>query len=169
MGGMIAQRMALAAPRRVEKLALISTHCGGAKALPPTPEVLALAMEPQLGRDAIRRNVLGMSAPGFDAREPEALEAFLDLVESQPTRFRVMQAQLEAIGADDRHDLLPGIEVPTLVVTGDVDPLVPGGNSETLARRIPEAKLTVIAGCGHMVMLERPHALADALRPFLEA
>jgi len=58
------------------------------------------------------------------------------------------------------------IGVPTLVVVGQEDKLTPVKYSRYLQQHIPEATLEVIEGAGHMVMLERPEALNDAIRRF---
>lgn len=166
MGGMIAQRMALDHADRVNRLVLIATHCGGPKAIAPRPDALALIGDPQPGREAMRRTMAGLSSPRLAERRSEALDAFVDRKLGEPTPFRVMQAQLGAIAADDRFDLLKKIEAETMVVTGDVDRLVPPENATTLAEGIPRARLHKIEECGHMVMLEHPEALAQAMSDF---
>ena len=64
--------------------------------------------------------------------------------------------------------LLPRMEVPTLVVTGDHDPLVTPAHSRATAARIPTAELVEIASCGHTPQEERPDALTDAIERFLD-
>lgn len=55
--------------------------------------------------------------------------------------------------------VLGGIRLPTAVVVGDHDLMTPPGQSEYLAEHIRGARLEVLAGCGHMLMLERPDEL----------
>jgi pimeloyl-ACP methyl ester carboxylesterase len=64
-------------------------------------------------------------------------------------------------------DGLPGITVPTLVIVGDQDQpfLAP---CEYMAKKIPGARLEVIAGAGHSSNLDRPEAFNRVLRGFLE-
>jgi 3-oxoadipate enol-lactonase len=63
----------------------------------------------------------------------------------------------------DARDVLASIRVPTTVVVGDHDVITPPDQSETLAAGIPGAELIILRGCGHMVMLERPAELDDAI------
>jgi len=68
----------------------------------------------------------------------------------------------------DIGDLLPRISAPTLVITGDRDPIVPPEQSRLIADRVPNAELAIIRGAGHMPFMERAddyqHALGDWLR-----
>ncbi|MCF8066026.1 MAG: alpha/beta hydrolase, partial [Desulfarculaceae bacterium] len=59
------------------------------------------------------------------------------------------------------------IKTPTLVLTGDADVLIPPGNSEILARRIHGAKLVVVSGGGHQILVEQPEACNQAVLSFL--
>ena len=56
---------------------------------------------------------------------------------------------------------------PTLVLNGDDDPIVPLINGRILARRIPDARLHVVRGGGHLFLLERPAETADLVTQFL--
>jgi pimeloyl-ACP methyl ester carboxylesterase len=60
------------------------------------------------------------------------------------------------------------IETPTLVVAGTADQLTPLEYARFLAEHITGARLTVIEGAGHMVMLERPAEVAKTVGEFLE-
>jgi pimeloyl-ACP methyl ester carboxylesterase len=66
---------------------------------------------------------------------------------------------------DVRAELV-NIELPTLVVVGTRDLVTPARRARAMAERIPKAELEVLAGCGHLVMLERPDALASILDRF---
>lgn len=168
MGGMIAQRLALDRPRRIDRLALIATHCGAPEAIHSEPEAMKLIADPQPGREGIRRTVVGLSAPGLEEREGERLEAYLDDCAARPTRFRILQGQMQAIATDSRFEELEKISSPTLVVTGDSDLLVPPRNARMLHERIAGSRLVRLEGCGHMVMLERPEPLLEALTEFFQ-
>jgi pimeloyl-ACP methyl ester carboxylesterase len=52
-------------------------------------------------------------------------------------------------------------------VTGDQDAVVDPKNSELLAARIPEARLEVFAGCGHLLFWEQPDRFVDTVKEFL--
>jgi 3-oxoadipate enol-lactonase len=70
----------------------------------------------------------------------------------------------------DRPDATPGlaaIRVPTLVIVGDEDVATPVADAEFLAQQIPDSRLEIIAGAGHLSNLERPEAFTAALTRFL--
>ena len=58
---------------------------------------------------------------------------------------------------------------PTLVLAGDDDPIIPLVNARMMAWRIPDARLHVVQGGGHLFFLERPDAIADVVASFLSA
>ena len=76
----------------------------------------------------------------------------------------VLHACLKA--ADDYADGLAmagGIECPTLLVLGDRDLMTPAEGARALGETIPGARTVMLAGCGHMMMAERPDEVLDAL------
>jgi pimeloyl-ACP methyl ester carboxylesterase len=60
------------------------------------------------------------------------------------------------------------IEAPTLVVAGEDDPCVPLRNGRLHAGRIPDARLHVVPGGGHLFLLDEPENVAGAIRAFLD-
>lgn len=102
------------------------------------------------------------------AKRPEVVDEVRNLASAQkPT------AIIEALRAlRDRPDATPElgrIVVPTLIVVGAEDTLTPPDVAQAMASRIPNARLEVIAGAGHLANLERPDAFNAALRSFLQA
>jgi len=169
MGGMIAQLVALEHPRHVEKLVLVSTHCGGPRAALPLPHLLP-ALFPTPGTPAhaiIRTRLAAIAAPGWAEKNPELLEERVRSGLHAPTPVRTYRAQLEAIIKSDRYERLDEIDAPTLVVHGDADALVPYANGELLARRIPGARLHTLRGVGHLPMWEAPDETARVVVDFL--
>ncbi len=67
----------------------------------------------------------------------------------------------------DVRDLLGGVTVPVLVITGTHDRLTVPKASEYLAQHLPKAELQVLEGCGHMTMLERHDDFNDMLQRFM--
>ena len=169
MGGMIAQELALAWPQRVASLVLTATHCGGAHKVMPTAETMELfaklvegatLAEQMEGRKAL------FSLETLDNR-PEVLERYTQVAAAYAAPPEVMQGQWQAIQEFDTFDRLPGIKAPTLVLAGADDRLVPQGNAEILARRIPGAKLAVIPQAGHQLVIEAPRPTNAAVLDFL--
>jgi pimeloyl-ACP methyl ester carboxylesterase len=79
-------------------------------------------------------------------------------------------AQLRAIAQRrDHRALLAGSTLPMCIVCGEEDRVTPMAMSEDIARCAPQAPLTRLPGIGHMVPLQQPQAVADALRGLLGA
>jgi pimeloyl-ACP methyl ester carboxylesterase len=143
MGGMIAQRMAMAAPERLLSLTSAMSS-SGARGLPgPTHEVAhAMLTRPPAGdRQAMLAHSVRffrlIGGPGFVVPEDE-LRARVGAALSRAYHPRGVLRQLLAIMADDtRAALLARIATPTLVVHGQGDPLVPLPCGQDTARRIP--------------------------------
>ena len=68
----------------------------------------------------------------------------------------------------DSRPALPTIDVPALVLVGDEDRLTPPSDSEAMVAALPDARLSRIAGAGHLAPLERPDLVAGQLVEFLE-
>jgi pimeloyl-ACP methyl ester carboxylesterase len=68
-----------------------------------------------------------------------------------------------AISRPDSRPLLGAIEVPTLVLVGDSDPLTPLPCSLEIASAVRGARLKVVAGCGHLSPIEQPRDVTEAL------
>jgi pimeloyl-ACP methyl ester carboxylesterase len=64
-------------------------------------------------------------------------------------------------------DRLPALTVPTLILHGADDPLVPVAVAERAHRLIPNSQLEIIPECGHLAPLDQPAAVARALSEFL--
>ena len=77
-----------------------------------------------------------------------------------------MARQLAAVSRWSSWDRLEKIGVPTLVIHGDKDPLLPVRNGELIAARIPGAKLQILPGVGHLVPVEAPMETFGAIQQF---
>ncbi|SMC16921.1 Pimeloyl-ACP methyl ester carboxylesterase [Desulfacinum hydrothermale DSM 13146] len=157
MGGMIAQETALLAPQRFQALALGCTHCGGTARIAPTPEVIARFTD---NAGLSQEEIIEKNLPFFFSRraleeKPDVVEAYKTAQLSVPLQpSEAFQAQLAAIQTFDCCDRLGSLSIPTLVVTGTEDVLVPPENARILAHRIPEALLVELEGAGHALHAE---------------
>jgi pimeloyl-ACP methyl ester carboxylesterase len=175
MGGMIAQRVAIAEPQRVLSLASIMSS-SGAKGLPgPLPHVLKVMMSRPAGQgeDAVvthfQKFLRTVGSPAFPIPEDELREQ-LRLTYRRSYRPVGTKRQMLAVVTDSaRAALLPRITCPTLVLHGRADPLVPFANAQDTARRIPGAKLMGIDGMGHDLPKQGVQLLLQALIPHLQA
>ena len=165
LGGMIAQEIALAAPERVGRLVLGCTHCGVRHAArQPRETARAFAMDTADWSLRMRTLAPFAFAPGVDE---DTLERFIAKKSGDVQDPEGYRAQVAAVLAHDTFDRLPRISAPTLVMTGDGDQVIPGESSEMLAERIPNARLEVIAGAGHLFFLEREDETVALLEDFL--
>ena len=156
MGGFIAQLIALDHPDRVLTLTSMISGPNGRDQVQPTPKAMALLLTPvpatreervDLGLRS-KKELLGPGDP-FDARYERArVEMAVDRA-YHPAGF---VRQLQAItAAPSRLSRLAELRVPTLVVHGDADILVPVENGRLVAAAIPGARLLEIPGMGHDV------------------
>ncbi len=84
------------------------------------------------------------------------------------TRQSVLYGDLVACDRFDVMDQLVAVKQPTLVVCGAEDQMTPVRYAQYLSNFIPNARLRIIPGAGHMVMLEQPHLVVDDLLLFLQ-
>lgn len=167
MGGMIAQRMALAAPERVLGLTSVMSS-SGARGLPGprTPVLRAMMARPRRADAAAALayyleffRVIG--GPGFVV-PPERMRqrVLASLARAHHPQGALRQA-LAVLADSGRADELARIACPTLVLHGRDDPFVPLACGEDTARRIDGARLQVVDGMGH----DLPDGVVDALLP----
>jgi pimeloyl-ACP methyl ester carboxylesterase len=172
MGGMIAQRVALAAPNRVESLTSIMSS-SGARGLPQAKAevVRVLFSRPkshELGAvaDYYVNFFKIIGSPGFPTDPVETRERILTGLKRSYHPEGTLR-QMMAIAADSkRHLELANITSPTLVIHGKHDPLVPHGNGVDTAKRIKDAQMVSIEGMGHDLPPGVVTRLIDNILPF---
>ena len=168
MGGAIAQEMAIHFPDRLRSLTSIMSSTGEPGLPPPRPEAMAVLLTPFAGDwPGYLANYLRswkvLRGPGF------ALDEARDAVRAQLNFTRGLSPagaarQLAAIIASgSRKDALQAIHVPTLVIHGDCDPLVPVEGGVATAKAIPGARLIIIKGMGHALPVSTWPQIIDAI------
>ena len=78
-------------------------------------------------------------------------------------------AQLQGILAWEAYSRLPAIALPTLVIHGENDRLVPAANGKLIADRIPRARLVLIPHASHIFLTDQPRIAGEAILNFLQA
>ena len=151
MGGMIAQELALRHPERVLSLASIMSATGDPDVRGPSYETIAALLKPfPPDRDGyIARAVELWKTLGGRDDEPRVRQIAARSFDRgyHPSGVR---RQLVAIWCSgNRKPALSALRVPTLVLHGDADPLIPVDNGRDTARAIPGARLVVVPGMGH--------------------
>jgi pimeloyl-ACP methyl ester carboxylesterase len=166
-GGVIALACYRRHPGRVTSLLLADTYRGGGT-LPEPERSRRLARRLEVTESLSPAQLARERTPAlFTAGADPALlsEAQSIMAEIHPAGYR--QAAIALANADETA-LLPRIAVPTLVLCGDQDGVLPLPESETLAREIPGARLVVIPNAGHASNQEQPAAFNAAVRAFLQ-
>ena len=161
MGGMIAQELALRHPSRVRSLALGATLASWRRGVGPALRTKWDFFVLHLGGDQEERLGRLLVSPEWHAQNPGRARGWL--LSAERTRFRFALAQMLAVGRHDTRARLAQIGVPTLVVTGSADRIIPPANSERLAAGIPGSRLLVLPGAGHCFPLEQEEATVRAL------
>ena len=165
MGGMIAQELALGFPERVDRLVLGSTQASTQAAVRPRRDVsLAFAFETDDWAERMRVLAPFAFAPDVD---PQLLAKFIDKKSGDVHPEDGYRGQIAAFLAHDALDRLGSIDRPTLVIAGSQDAVIPAENSETLREGIPQARLEVIDGAGHLFFIEQPERTLVTLETFL--
>lgn len=156
MGGMIAQIVAARYPQRCLSLTSIMSTSGDRRLPGPTRGARAAltAKRPTAGdREAIIRygmNVLSaIGSPGYPAPEDELRAAVVRAMERSIYPAGFIRQFLAILASGSRVELLKTIRVPTLVLHGENDPLVPVEGGRDTARLIPGATIETIPGWGH--------------------
>ncbi|RST49502.1 alpha/beta fold hydrolase [Variovorax sp. MHTC-1] len=174
MGGMIAQRLAAAAPQRMTSLVSIMSSSGARNLPGPRPDVAAALMRRPASRTeaALVAHSLGfvrlISSPAYP-QEERVLTDRITRGLRRAYRPAGIVRQMLAIGADSgREALLARIASPTLVLHGDADPLVPIACGQDTARRIPGARFVSVPGMGHDLPPQVIDILLQHIVPFLQ-
>lgn len=173
MGGFIAQQLVLSRPDLVSRLILASTNFGGPNAVPVTPEALAAMMDRSGdAAEVVRRGVAIATAPGFVDKHPDVLVELVNYRFTNPVPPEAYQAQM-AIGlgllspAAAFDGKLAAVQVPTLVLFGAHDNVVPSANAGLLAAQIAGCRTVILPDAGHMFPIETPAEAAKAVLEFL--
>ena len=172
MGGFVAQAMALDFPQKVAKLILCSTNFGGPHHVPVTPEAMQVLTD--VTSDALTRfkNGLAVStAPDWSDNNPEMIEEWVKWRIANPIDPAPYQAQM-AIGfglmpeAAAFENKLPRLNVPTLILFGAHDKVVPPENASLLAEKISGSKVVILPNAGHFFPIEVAEAASRTITDF---
>lgn len=153
LGGMVAQTVALRRPERVRSLTSIMSTTGDRDLPGPRPEASRVLMQPPPAtREAFtlqqvgNYKIVGGRLATDDARVAETAGRAWDRGFDADGVGRQLAA---IVASGGRGKLLAQLSVPTLVIHGDEDPLVPLESGEATARAVPGATLRVVPGMGH--------------------
>ena len=171
MGGYIAQELALNYPDKVKSLVLASTGCGGDRAVLTSPDRLDkfqanAGLKPE---EILRKDMDIYFSDEFVEHHPHDVEEFIEISLRHYQPADAFFRQFDACQRHDTVDRLKRISVPTLIMTGDDDPLVPPENSHVLKELIPHAELFILPGGHHCVIVEKADQFNQKVIDFFKA
>ncbi|MGH7494651.1 MAG: alpha/beta fold hydrolase [bacterium] len=168
MGGYIAFAFLRNYPNWVKGLILVST-----RAAADSPEgkagreTLAQLVEKEKSSAPVVMKMLpNMVAQASLAAHPN-LRTEVERIMSNTSQNGLAGALRGMAARADANDLLTSLCLPTLIIAGTADALIPHAESESMARAIPGAQLALIEGAGHLPSLEKPEEMNRVLREWL--
>ncbi len=169
MGGGIAQEMIIQF-NGISKLILCNSSCGGSKSISASSEVLEVIDKTRSGRasDEIAKESLKIFySPEFIKDHPKLIDyAVKNMAKSQMLPINY-EWQRNAIKSFKTCDRLKNVKIPTLIMHGAKDVLVPPQNAKILADLIPNAHIKMFAESAHAPYVEEPNAVLDVMVEFL--
>ena len=166
MGGMIAQELALRFPERVLSLLLACTSHGGV--LARWPNFPRLRGRGWCSRNRREQELSLVPMLYSSTTSADRIEEDIGVLCRSSLSYTGFFGQLSAILPWSSFLRLPRIQVPTMVIHGDRDRLVPPGNGRTVAARIPGAQFHLIEDAGHILTTDQPEACERLMLLFLE-
>ncbi len=166
MGGFLAMEVVRQAPKRIKGLALLGTN-----ARPETDDMRQLRegairfFEQDRALEVLRFN-LPMAFHPSRADDLALLQTYLDFVMDAGAQ-QLIQQNRALMARPDARLHLGQVACPTLVMVGDADQLTPPDCSREIAALIAQAELVVVAQCGHMLTMEQPAVVTQALLGWL--
>lgn len=162
MGGMVAQQIALRHPERILTLTIGCSYAGGEGSSLTPPENFQRLAEAWASGDRERalRTAWEINVAEEFGRRSGEYERWRTAVTELPVPLAVIQLQLRAIAPHDASARLGEISVPTLLIHGTEDGMLPVANSRVMAELIPGARLEELEGVGHLFFWEQPERSA---------
>ncbi|MFI7678363.1 alpha/beta fold hydrolase [Actinophytocola sp. NPDC049390] len=168
MGGYVAMAMLKQAPEQVAGLVLVSTRAtADGEAGRANRHAMASRIEeegPAFVPDTVLPTLLGTETV---ERRPEVVDTVRALISDQDGAA-IAWAQRAMAVRPDSSEALRQADVPTLIVRGEQDTLIPADEAEALAALMPKAEVVVLSGAGHLPPLEVPEEFTGAVARWLE-
>jgi 3-oxoadipate enol-lactonase len=169
MGGYAALALYQSTPDLFDGLVLANTRAGA-----DSPESRAnrrgmLALVDREGASGVARDMMPKLLGKTTNESNSDAESFIRRLIKQQSPVAIRSAIHRMMHRPDSTPLLAQVSVPTLVITGAEDEMIPVEESRRMASAIRGAQLVVIPGAGHLANLEQPDAFNAALNGFLTA
>ncbi len=170
MGGMIAQQYALEYDR-AKTLTLCCTTHGGPDAVPVPDETRERIFDVPAGaneRETLRHRMRPAFTERFTNRNPHLMDRIIEWRLEQDADDPAREAQAAAVADFDVSEWLRRIRVPTLVLHGTDDRVVPVENGRSLHEKLPDSRLETFAGGSHLFFVEQADRVNETFLEFLD-
>ncbi len=169
MGGKLAWRFAAARPERVERLVLVSpdgfASAGFAYGKAPRVPMLARVLPYVLPKMMVRMSLAPAYADPTKLTD-DVVDRYSDMLRAPGVRAAILARTAQTV-LEEPEPLLRNIRAPTLLLWGDRDAMIPIGNAADYLATIPQSRLAVLPGLGHVPFEEAPDASLQPVRAFL--
>ena len=171
MGGYIAQELAINYPHMVDSLILVSTGTGGARAVTMSAERAEKFADIQglTPEEILQKNMDIFFSDRFIRNHPDEVRRFSEL---SMRWYQPAEAFVQQFNACQKHDTvsrLHTVKVPTLILSGDDDPLIPPQNSMILKELLPHAELKMFSNLRHCFFIEDHEKFNKIVLTFLQS
>lgn len=171
MGGYIAQELAITYPRMVDSLILVSTGAGGSRAVTMSAERAEKFADIQglTPEEILQKNMDIFFSDHFIRTHPDQVRIFSEL---SMRWYQPAEAFVQQFNACQKHDTvsrLDSVKVPTLIMSGDDDPLIPPQNSIILKELMPNAELKMFPALRHCFFIEDSEKFNQTVMAFLQS
>jgi pimeloyl-ACP methyl ester carboxylesterase len=173
MGGCIAQEIVLNYPTRVSKLILTSSWCGPPHGIPPIPEKNPFPkMMPLLEKAEYEKmaKILTNSLfpENYKKNNPKIIEKVIKNYMDNAPSLKGFEGQSAYVDSFDTYERLSEIKIPTLILHGTEDIILPVENAKILAERIPSAELVLFENTGHGMNIQENKLWTQKVIEFLK-
>ncbi|HUM94500.1 MAG TPA: pimeloyl-ACP methyl ester esterase BioH [Candidatus Competibacter sp.] len=174
LGGLVAQRLAVSAPARVNRLVLVnSSPCFTRR--PDWPHAIALPVLHQFAQDlrrdhrAVLKRFIALEVHGSERASAQLHRLKGMLFQHGEPALAALESGLTILETADLRPDWPRIACPTLLLMGQRDQLVPAQAGAELVERLPDGRLKVFERAGHAPFFSHPGEFVAELRTFLDA
>ncbi len=170
MGGYIAQELAINYPEMIKGLVLGCTGAGGQRAVLMSPDRLKkfTANEGLSPEEILKKDMDIYFSDTFVREDPERIKAFIEISLRYYQPLDAFERQFAACLKHDTVDRVNRIHSPTLIMSGDDDPLVPPENSRVLKDLISQSELIFFPGTRHCFFIEAADQFNEKVASFLK-
>ncbi|MFX1559878.1 MAG: alpha/beta fold hydrolase [Promethearchaeota archaeon] len=174
MGGFIAQQIAISYPEKVQSLVLISTHFGGPNAIVADKRTMAMMFASPIETISMEQALEMRYSVAYSSKFLKENKPLLKQIQEwaelnpQPIFARLHQAEATTATAFNVEEEIKQIKIPTLILQGANDLMVPPKNAEMLAENISTSKLVLLEGGPHLSIFEQYDKVNNAILAFLD-